>query len=240
VTGLSYLLRDATLLSLEGYYKDYHRLAVSEQSLVEDANPAFRSWRYLAVGRKWAWGAELFAQQKLVTNWYGTLSYSYGESRFNDSKETYPSEYDYRHIGTVALGHKFSGLPARRFQRHWYGWWMKALPVSGDEMTLSTRYRYVSGRPYTPKEWTDRGLELNPHWEETGEINGARYPDYSRWDVRLDSKWFYRGRSFVVFLEVQNVLDRENVAQYVYADDGVIDVAYQFRFFFVGGVRLEI
>jgi len=42
-----------------------------------------------------------------------------------------------------------------------------------------------------------------------------------------------------VFLEVQNLLDRKNVAEYIYADDGIIDTVYQWRFFFVGGVRLE-
>ncbi|MDP8240674.1 MAG: TonB-dependent receptor [Candidatus Hatepunaea meridiana] len=239
VGGLSYLLTNSTLLSVEGYYKDYCNLVVYEQKLREDDNPAFRSWRYLAVGRKWSSGIEFFAQQKLATNWYGSLSYSYGESNFDDSQETYSSDYDYRHIGTMVLGYKFSGLPMRSFQKHWYGWWTNVLPVNGDEMTLSTRYRYVSGRPYTGKEWTLRGLEYYEHWENYVQTNGSRYPDYNRLDVRLDSKWFFGSKSIICFLEVENLLDRKNVAQYVYADDGEMDIVYQFRFFFVGGIRFE-
>ncbi|NQU06153.1 MAG: TonB-dependent receptor plug domain-containing protein, partial [Calditrichaeota bacterium] len=240
VLGISYLLTDATLLTIEGYYKDYENLAVSEQSLLHNVNPLFRSWRYRAVGTKESWGLEVFAQQKFATNWYGTFSYSYGGSEFNDSQKSYPSDYDYRHISTLSLGYKFNGFRMRDFQKKWYWRWTYVLPVNGDELTISSRFRYVSGRPYTPKEWTTNGWEVDPHWEDvTGEKNSARYPDYVRWDIRWDSKWFFGHRSVIVFLEVQNLLDRKNVAEYIYADDEKIDTVYQWRFFFVGGVRFE-
>ena len=113
------------------------------------------------------------------------------------------------------------------------------LPLNGDEVTISTRWRYVTGGPYTTKIWTDAGPELNYHWEDSGQTNSARMPDYSRWDVRWDSKWFAGGKSVVVFIEVQNWLDRANVADYLYGDDGAVDTVHQFRFFFVGGVRFN-
>lgn len=239
IGGLSYLLSDATLLSVEGYYKDYSNIAVSEKSLRADDNTRPRSFLYHAVGRKWAWGFELFIQQKLADNWYGTASYSHAKSDFNDSQETYPSDYDYRNIGTLVLGYEFSGLPMRELQKRWYWWWTNVLPVNGDVITLSTRFRYVSGRPYTSQEWTTDGPEYNLHWQESSDLNAERYPDYSRWDVRLDNKWYFGGRSIISFLEVQNVLDRQNIAQYVYDDDGERSSVDQFRFFFVGGVRFE-
>ncbi len=235
VAGISYLPRDATLLSLEAYYKRYRNLTVSEEELNDD--PTFRSWRYLSVGRKKAWGVEAFAQQKLATNWYGTLSYSYGVARFTDyHRGEFPSDFDFRHIVTLVAGWNTSLIARpwfRTLQRNWYGWWTYLLPLNGDEATLASRFRYVSGRPYTPHEWT------LSDWEKSDEPNSERYPDYSRLDVRWDSKWFFGDKALVIFLEVENLLDRPNVAEYIYADDGERLTVYQFRFFFVGGVRFE-
>ena len=171
IAGLSYLLTDATQVSLEGYFKNYRNLPVSEQSLHRDADPTFRSYRTLAIGTKEAWGLEFFTQQKLVTNWYGTLAYSYGNAEASNSQGTYPATFDFRHVGTLVLGYKFSGLPVRDFQRKWYGKWTMVLPVNGDELTVSTRYRYVVGRPYTPRIWTDAGPELDHHWDDSSTIN---------------------------------------------------------------------
>ena len=106
-------------------------------------------------------------------------------------------------------------------------------------MTISTRFRFVSGRPYTSQEWTNTGIEYGFHWKEVSDVNGNRYPAYSRWDVRLDNKWFMGSKSLISFVEVQNMLDRKNIAQYVYGDYGEIDKIQQFRFFFVGGLRFE-
>ncbi|MBM3327047.1 MAG: TonB-dependent receptor [Calditrichaeota bacterium] len=242
IAGLSYQLSSGMILTLEGYYKDYRSLPVSEEHLQRDLDPTFRSYRYLAVGRKQAQGMELFLQQKALKNWYGTLSYSYGRSEFDDSRERYPADYDFRHVGTLVWGWTTSLIRHswfNRFQRSPWGWWTYALPLNGDEVTLSTRWRYVSGRPYTPRVWTDVGPELDYHWEAAGALNSARYPIYNRLDLRWDSKWFAGKRAVVVALEVQNLLDRKNIAEYIYSDDGERQTAHQFRFFFVGGVRVE-
>ncbi|MFH1011132.1 MAG: TonB-dependent receptor [bacterium] len=240
VAGLTFLPQEATKLSTEVYYKDYRDLPVAEEDLVGD--PTFRSHRYLPVGKKRVWGFEFFAQQKLAANWYGTLSYSYGDAESSEPvRGSFPADYDFRHVGTLIFGHKtnLSHRPwFRAFQKHWYGWWTYVLPLNGDELTFSTRYRYVTGRPYIPRVWTTEGPQFESHWED-GMVNSERYPDYNRWDVRWDSKWFSGGHTLGIFLEVENVLDRTNVAEYFYADDGERNTAYQFRFFFVGGVRFE-
>lgn len=239
VMGLSRLVTESCQVKLEAYYKKYHKLPVSEQWLNRLSDPMFRSFRSLAIGRKDAWGWELFFQQKLANNWYGTLAYSYGKSETAVREQRFAADYDFRHIITLVFGYYLNGLPVREFQKNWYALWLKLLPVSGDELTFSTRFRYVSGRPLTPYIWTDAGPELEYHWMESGAVNSARYPAYSRWDVRWDSKWFFRRRALVVFLEVENVLDRPNVAEYIYGDEGEIKTVHQFRFLFVGGFRFE-
>lgn len=239
IAGVSHLLSNSTKISLEGYYKDYHNLPVSEESLMNNLDPLFRSFRTLAIGTKNAYGLEFFAQQKMEKNWYGTFSYSFGKARTSNSIDEFPADYDFQHVSTLVLGYTFSGVPIRDFQRKWYGKWTVVLPVNGDELTASTRFRYVSGRPYTPRFWTDSGPEIDYHWVKSNAENSARYPAYSRWDVRWDSKWFFGRSAIVMFLEIENVLDRPNVAEYIYADDGEINTVHQFRFFFVGGFRFE-
>ena len=260
ILGFSYLLRESTQLSLEGFYKNYSNLPVSEQWMNYYVDPTLRTFKDLSVGSKESWGFEFFAQQKLSKNWYGTLAYSFGKAlttnpiyRYVNSEKvlsdmTFPSDFDFRHVATLVFGYNFSGLPVRDFQKHWYGWWTFPFPVNGDELTISSRFRYVSGRPYTPKIWTNQSRELDYTWESSENMNSARYPAYSRWDIRWDSKWYTGRRSLIIFLEVQNVLDRGNIAQYIYPNEpddlnkpdlNSRDVVYQFRFFFIGGVRFE-
>ncbi|MDP8208862.1 MAG: TonB-dependent receptor [Candidatus Electryonea clarkiae] len=248
VAGISYIPRESSKLSVEVYYKDYDNLLVSEERQERDSgNETFRSDRMLSVGTKEVYGFELFAHQKLDRNWYGILSYSWGEADFTDPVHgTYRADYDFQQISSVTLGYKTSMTDWRITQQHkpWW-WWTYVLPVSGDELMVSSRLRYISGRPYDERIWYGEGNPNSPlpiyegHWDRSPEINGVRYPAYSRWDVRIDSKYFFGGNSIIVYVEAENVLDRGNIAQYIYADNGERDTVYQFRLFIVGGVKFE-
>ncbi len=249
VLGISLEPRSSTRLSVEGYYKEYSDLLVPEEAVVRETtgNYFFDSERMLADRAKTAWGVEVFAQQRMSANWYGTFSYSYGKAETDDPAwGVHPASYDFRHVSTLVLGYRTSLL-----QYDWYrkqldqpwGIVLRVLPLNGDELQLSTRYRFISGRPYTPQVWYEEG-EASPdpiyeaHWAPD-DRNSANYPSYSRWDVRLDNKYYFGKTSLTFYLEVQNVLDRKNVSDYAYGDDGEVDTIYQFRFFFVGGIRFE-
>ncbi len=249
VLGTSFEPRSSTRLSLEGYFKDYSGLLVSEEDVVRETEQDyyFNSYRFLDNRKRTAWGVEFFAQQRLATNWYGTFSYSYGKSETDDEAwGTYPAEYDFRHVMTVVAGYKTSLL-----QQDWYRkqmtmpwkWLLMALPINGDELQVSSRFRYISGKPTTPRIWYPVDtVSPDPiyegHWAD-GSRHSDNLSDYARWDVRLDNRHYYGKRSLTFYLEAQNILDRANVASYAYADDGEIDDIYQFRFFFVGGMRFE-
>ena len=56
---------------------------------------------------------------------------------------------------------------------------------------------------------------------------------------RFDNKHYFGKRALVFYVELENVLDRANVADYLYDDGGDIDTVYQFRRFVVGGARFE-
>ena len=249
VTGLTFQPRTSSLVSVEGFYKDYSHLLVREEDVVrqQTGDQRFTSDRWLAEGTKQAWGIEFFAQQKLATNWYGTLSYSYGMADEIDSAfGTYASDYDYRHVVTASVGYKTNLIVNRAYHNFLtkpWGWWLWVLPLNGDEVTFSSRYRLMSGRPYTHEVWYGDGVAspepiYEGHWEEQGH-NNERYPGYSRWDVRVDSKYFYGHSALIFYVELQNIDDHLNVADYVYKENGVKETALQFRQFYVLGLRYE-
>ncbi len=260
IGGFSYLLTESTRISIEGYLKFYSSLPLSLQWMTNSLNRTQKTFQYLSLKNKETRGVELFIQQKLSDNWYGTAAYSFAKAlttapRYEDvdsvevlNNLTYPADYDYRDVATIVLGYNFSGLSVRKFQKHWYGYWSFLLPVSGDELTVSSRFRYVSGRPYTPKIWSKNDSESKYTWKRSDIPNSARYPAYSKLDIRWDSKWYTGGRSIIVFLEAQNVFDRANITDYTYPtqpiDPNVPEInakepVHQLGLFFVGGVRFE-
>jgi hypothetical protein len=249
IAGLAFKARPSTFFSVEGYFKDYRDLLVSKEDVVREqtGDRRFQSDRWLPEKAKEAWGVEFFAQQKLFQRWYGSLSYSYGKAESTDpAYGTYPSAYDYRHVLTATAGYKTSLVANegyRDFLNEPWGWWLWLLPINGDEVTFASRYRFMSGRPYTRQVWYEEG-EASPepiyegHWEDYGHHN-ARYPAFSRWDVRIDSKHFTDVGAFIVFFEIQNLDDHPNVAEYLYQDDGEVDTVYQFRQLYVLGLRYQ-
>jgi outer membrane receptor for ferrienterochelin and colicin len=249
ILGFSFEPRSSTRLSLEGYFKDYSKLLVSKERYVrETTGDYYLNSDVLLNGRtQSAWGIEFFAQQRLATNWYGTFSYSYGKSESDDvAWGRYPSSYDFRHVMTAVAGYKTSLLNIEWYRNHLnkpWGWALKVLPLNGDELQISSRFRYISGKPNTPRIWYPAGTAspdpiYEGHWAN-GSRNSSNYPDYGRLDLRLDNRHFFGQRSLTFYVEIQNILDRWNVSEFSYADDGEIDTVYQFRFFFIGGFRYE-
>jgi outer membrane receptor for ferrienterochelin and colicin len=247
ILGFSFLPRESTKLSIEGYYKEYDKLLESSFAYrKENGDYDYNDNVLWATRIKDSWGFEFFAQQKMAQNWYGTFSYSYGDSQSEDHAfGKYKADYDFRHVFSAVIGYKtnFSDRPGYQkvLKTPVIGWFMKILPINGDEVQLSSRFRYITGKPYTKNVWYDWG-EPSPepifegHWEEEGR-NSVRYPAYARFDIRLDDKYYFKGHEFTTYLEIENVVGRKNIAQYLYAEDGEIDEVYQFGFFFVGGVK---
>lgn len=250
IAGVAWTPRPSSRISLEGYYKVYDRLLVPEEEVIRETtgDHTFQSDLQLPDRTKTAWGVEFFAHQKLARRWYGTFSYSYGVAEAEDpAYGSYPSDYDMRHVTTLVAGYRTtlltSGWWRSLLQTPVLGWALWAIPINGDELTVSTRYRYITGRPRTDQIWYPEGV-VSPeqiyegHWE-AGRHNAARFDDYSRWDLRLDSKYWFGRSALVVYVTLQNVLDEVNVADYFYDDNGQKYTIEQFRQIWVMGIRYE-
>jgi len=67
----------------------------------------------------------------------------------------------------------------------------------------------------------------------------SRYPDYHRLDILWLTRWHLSGWNIVLYLSVQNLYGRKNIAGYQYNDDGTRDNVYQWGFFPIGGLQVE-
>lgn len=176
----------------------------------------------VSTGSRTARGMDLFLHKKLTGNVYGLVSYSlcWAETKEPD-KEEYYSAYDSRHVLTLSLGYRRSDL------------W-----------ELSAKWRYMSGRPYTPllrrEPLPDSDWGLWDAVYDEDHPHSARYPEYHRLDVRYSSHKSFKTWNLVAYVEVENVYARKNVWAYQWnAKRGEMETIHQFDILPVGGLAIE-
>lgn len=217
VVGIERLFGDDVRLSLEGYLKENIRLPIRYSRTTPDTW-AF-SPQYVAEGRGGARGLELFLQKRHSRNWHGSLAYSLAENWTLDpldSSRRLPADYDHRHVLTAVASYKFE-FHKMDWYRNLPGWFRATVGgfLFSDESDLGLRFRYMSGRPFTPPDWSPE----TRRWIATADVrNSERYSDYHRLDIRRDHKFLFRGWSLAWYFEVQNLYGRRNVSMYRYAD----------------------
>jgi len=251
VAGFEHILDRGLKLSIEAYFKQYRNLAESED-FIYSAIDTFWSDRYLTVGRRSVYGLEFFLEQKQVEDYFGTLSISLSRSRDEDERipkvvSEYPSEFDYPLIVTALAGKVVKGVRSWLDEQPFFIKYPSyVLPIS-DEMEISFKYRYQSGRPYTPMEyvtWKQRregGVKWSKGaWIPSGNQNGARYPVYSRLDVQWLSRFYLDRWNINIYVAMMNLLNRKNVFFENHRSDGTVETVYQFRFFPVVGIEVEL
>ena len=244
ILGLEYLFSDDTRSTLELYYKRYEDLILEWAATTADTSDVFGG--FANVGQGHSYGIELFVQKKFTRRWYGSFSYSRYVSLGEDPRDGFEGKFysrstDFGHLLTIVGGYKvkFMEMPAysRLKQRSWWPLvaWLPVLPA--DELELSFRYRSVGGRPYSPKVYN---ATVRRWYYSTGqELNSERLAPYQRFDIMVLRRFYFRRINLVTFVDIQNVLDRDNPWDIVYYPDGTTTTALQYRQFPVGGVILE-
>jgi hypothetical protein len=133
----------------------------------------------------YARGAELLLQRSSPTALSGWLSYAYGHNKYTDAVtgEEYWGDLDQRHTVNAYAFYRFS----HRF--------------SG-----SVKFRMGSNFPI-PGYYAQQGGT----YVVSEQRNGARLPSYARLDVRANRTFDWSRKRLTLFVEVLNVLNRENV-----------------------------
>jgi len=211
----------------------------------------------LSIGKRTAKGIDFFLQQKQVSDYYGTVSFTYSKTTETDPRlnlpgfapinvGSYPSAYDYPYLFTLVVGKIVKDFRTILDDAPFLIKYLTMILPFSNDMEISFRFRFSSGKPYTPRIF-------NPYqqnrignitwsggmWTQSGEINSERFPDYQRLDVQWLSRWHNPGYNIVAFIAIQNIYNQKNIAGYQYNSDGTNDTIYQFAFFPVGGVIVE-
>ncbi len=136
-------------------------------------------------------GAEVFLRGDLSerTDWWMTYAWSSTEDRIEG--EDVPRPYDQPHALNLDLSHRF-----------------------GDAWRLNLAWRYHTGWPTTPisvEEVVDEEgeSEFRP---VLGPRNSERFPNYHRLDMRVSRRWFKPRMGIELYLDVQNLYARRNLA----------------------------
>jgi len=153
----------------------------------EDGFASFGLDPLVSSGSGRARGIELLIQKKLSeVPCYGTLSVSYNMSDFKalDGVER-PSSFDQRWIINVGGGYVFN-----------------------DKWEIGTKFRYATGRPYTPFDISG--------FQNPASYNAARIGANHSLDLRVDRRWAFESWTLVTYVDVQNVYNRKpvNVPRY--------------------------
>jgi hypothetical protein len=238
IIGLERLFADDVKLSIEGYYKDVHNIAIPQAWTTPD--PYDWTSAYVDVGKGQTKGIEFFLQKKFARNWNGTISYSFSDAKIanpQDASKTIPGDYDYRNVFSASWVYKIEF-----HKQDWYNnlpdWFKGTIGslIFSDEADIGLRFRFMGGRPYTPKEW----IAQTRRWVDNGDLlNSERYPDYHRLDLRWDHKFLFKKWSMSWYLEIQNLYARDNIWFYNYTHDAKIDTVKQFGFWPMAGMVIE-
>ncbi len=132
-----------------------------------------------------------WAQQKRVNGWI-TYSFLDGTVRLAEGG-TVPSAVD--------VTHSLTGVARVTLSPQW---------------ELGSTARFASGRPYTPIVGTQAGSGGGPVLPVYGTVHGERLPVYTRLDARITRFVPMRSGIGIVYAEVLNVLDRNNISGYTY------------------------
>lgn len=250
VLGLEHIIDDGLKVNLESYYKKYSQLPVRED-FVNFNDKTFRSDKYLNVGEQKVYGIDLQVQQKLVTDLYGTLSFSRMWTECNDPRigkegQKIVSEYDFPYTFTAVVGKRFKDMGDNSKAWPFYLRYPSYLLPFSNDMEISLRWRYASGKPYTEYKYSQNEQHrvggvtwTQGSWSASEEINKSRYPAYHRLDLGFSSRYNYDTWNLVVTLSIQNLYNRQNIAGYQYNSDGTVDKVYQFSLLPVLGLELE-
>ena len=190
VAGIEYLPENTTRFTFEAFYKRYNNAPISLKDGISLSNQGadfgiLGNEPVITDGKGESKGFEFFAQQKLTDRFFGTLSYTFFNSRYTNADGRYaPSAWDSRHLFTFTGGYKF--------KRNW---------------ELGLKYRFQGGNPYTPyDEAASRAnyLTLGRGLEDNSRFNTLRLGNLSSSDIRIDKKWNFKNVTLDLYLDVTN------------------------------------
>jgi hypothetical protein len=204
-------------LRLELYQKKLTDVRARYENVLNPVElfPELESDRVLvAPDRAEARGLELSLRHPGGSRWGWWLSYAFARARDRIEGDWVPRSRDQPHTAGFGVNYR----PGRKWN-------------------LNLAGLYHTGWPTTPVLGTaetgpDGGVRLRPY---LGPRNSARYPDYLRLDLRVSRAFDVGPGHWSLFLEVTNLLNRDNprglkrLVDYTIDDDGTVRTVPLYR-----------
>lgn len=140
-------------------------------------------------------GGELQAKYR-HSEWTSQLVYTYLKSRRHlEGFGTTPSEYDQTHnLNLIGAYNK-------------------------ERWTFSGRFRFVTGRPYTPITGATFDSDNDVYIPSRGAIYSQRFDAFNQLDIRIDRRTVYDTWILTYYLDILNVLNSSNGQDFQYSYD---------------------
>ncbi len=196
VLGTEYRFRSDAQIKVELYRKNYadYPVSVLRPYLTlantgsgfggsEDNFSSFGFEQLTSGGSGYSQGIELSAQKKLSEiPCYGLISITYGKTKFTAlDKIERSGSYDQNLIFNLSGGYQFN-----------------------KSLEASMKFRFASGRPYTPFDNNGKQLPAN--------FNSSRLEAAHSLDLRVDKRWFYERYTLITYLDLQNIYNHKNIS----------------------------
>lgn len=188
-------------VDLQVYYKELFDLVVSSDRVVQRDGRSVVE-RYANEGTGQAYGTELLVRYDADERFFGWVGYSLSRSlrqdRLNDREMPSLTEQPHSLIAVGTL----------------------ELPEIWEGFSIGARLRYTSGNPYTQVAGSVYDADRD-RFRPIGvtEVRNRRLPDFFQLDLRADKKWDFQGSALLLYLDVQNVTNRQNAEGLLYNYD---------------------
>ncbi|MEE9384863.1 MAG: energy transducer TonB [Nannocystaceae bacterium] len=179
----------AVTIEATGFYRNLWDMVAPSNRLGLDADGALDPELYANTGLGRAYGLEVLARKHLTDNVFGWLSYTLMRS------ETKPNpQADFR-LFPLDQTHILTLIGVYKLPHNWQ---------------FGARFRLTSGNVTTPV--TNGILDANTgsFIPLKGETNSGRLPMFHQLDLRVDKKWVRRLMAVSLYLDIQNIYNRQN------------------------------
>ncbi|MDD2891180.1 MAG: TonB-dependent receptor [bacterium] len=168
-------------------------------------------------GKGYAKGIECLLDKEFFNNLSCMVNYSYSVSKVSDRNGEHYSNWDQTNTINIIGNYKFSG-----------------------SFDFSIKWRYTTGKPYTPFLGRQQHPVLGKWMPIFGECNSARYPDYQRLDTKLTYSKKLKNFDVSIYLNLWNVYNYENILTYEWDSDYKNrSEIYQFLFTPILGLEIK-
>jgi hypothetical protein len=221
--GIDLEVRRGVRIGVEGFDKHYRNYPVDHLApghVLVDSAADFESpfvGELISGGQVHARGVDAVISARLGSRVQAAANYSYWRvSQIGLDNVWRRAQHELRHQARLDLIYTHAGN------------WAAGL-----------RWRYVSGHPYTPFSRT-ASIKAGRAVFDLTQINAVEYAPYHRLDVRFD-KTLTRGRvSTILYFEIDNLYDRDNLLIYQWNRTlRAPKPTYQWGRTYIGGLRVE-